>query len=300
MALRTSADNAEDVAAGFRLFREPLPEYSAEITSLIADLYSISSSLNRLDDLTKNRQYRHNVALAHADLDLVSSSLKCTLEDIVDFFGDLEERKPNRKRTWLQLCAFFREESQDSLSTRLAKYKAFLNELEDFIKECVSCWPDMGERVGAEHPRSIRTNVRSKFPDTPLMTGLRNGLKTLRIQQNNRLAAAHLGSVSLSTRSSSSMSNSADPGSPVSDRRPRNRRSYERARPPHASPTSPTSLSSAASSDFPPSAPEAPGSPVTSSTTSQSVDSNVLSDHWAKRVFLEEHSRTRIPYVGER
>lgn len=142
MALRTSADNAEDVAAGFRLFREPLPEYSAEITSLIADFYTISSSLNRLDDLTKNRQHRHHAALARADLDLVSSSLKCTLEDIVDFFGDLEERKvPNRdvyKRTWLQLCAFFRTESQDSLSTRLAKYRAFLNELEDYIKGCVS------------------------------------------------------------------------------------------------------------------------------------------------------------------
>ncbi|PKY08365.1 hypothetical protein P168DRAFT_246889 [Aspergillus campestris IBT 28561] len=278
MALRTSADNAEDVAAGFRLFREPLPEYSADITSLIADFYTISSSLNRLDDLTKNRQHRHNVALAHADLDLVSSSLKCTLEDIVDFFGDLEERKvPNRdvyKRTWLQLCAFFRAESQDSLSTRLAKYRAFLNELEDYIK--------------------------GKYTDTPLMIGLRNGLKALRIQQNNRLAAAHLSSISTSTRSTSSMSNSADPGSPVSDRRPRNRRSYERARPPNASPTSPTSLSSAASSDFPPSVPEAPGSPVTSSTTSHSADSNVLSDHWAKRVFLEEHSRTRIPYVGER
>lgn len=132
------------------------------------------------------------------------------------------------------------------------------------------------------------------------MTGLRNGLKALRIQQNNRLAAAHLSSISTSTRSTSSMSNSADPGSPVSDRRPRNRRSYERARPPNASPTSPISLSSAASSDFPPSVPEAPGSPVTSSTTSHSADSNILSDHWAKRVFLQEHSRTRIPYVGER
>ena len=53
MALRTSADNAEDVAAGFLMFRDPLPEHATEITSLIADLYAISVSLKCLDDLTQ-------------------------------------------------------------------------------------------------------------------------------------------------------------------------------------------------------------------------------------------------------
>ena len=139
MALRTSADNAEDVAAGFSMFRDPLPEHSTEITGLIADLYSISMSLKNLEELSKNRSYRRIYAAAHPDLELVRTSLKYTLEDIVDFFGDLEERpassRDTYKRTWVNLCNYFREESQDSLSTRLAKYKAFLNELEDLMKE---------------------------------------------------------------------------------------------------------------------------------------------------------------------
>jgi hypothetical protein len=142
MALRTSADNAEDVAAGFRMLRDPLPEHATEITSLIADFYSISTSLTSLDDLTKNRHYRRNVAIAKEDLDLVQTSLKYTLEDIVDFFGDIEVQKgSNRdvyKRTWLSLTAFFQKESHEPLPTRLAKYKTFLRELEDLIKECVS------------------------------------------------------------------------------------------------------------------------------------------------------------------
>ncbi|PKX92185.1 uncharacterized protein P174DRAFT_462650 [Aspergillus novofumigatus IBT 16806] len=247
MALRTSADNAEDVAAGFRMLRDPLPEHATEITSLIADLYSISTSLTSLDDLTKNRHYRRNVAIAKEDLDLVQTSLKYTLEDIVDFFGDIEVQKgSNRevyKRTWLSLTAFFQKESHEPLPTRLAKYKTFLRELEDLIKD--------------------------KFPETPLMSGLRNNLKGLLIQQEDRLTPRFSG-LSLGTPSSSTTS--AEPGSPVSDRRPRNRRSYERARPSHRSPQSPL----------------------------QSAGSNTLvSDHWAKQVFLDEITMTSIPYVGE-
>lgn len=142
MALRTSADNAEDVAAGFRLFRDPLPEHATEITSLIADLYAISTSLKNLEDLARNRNYRRNLHAVQPDLELVRASLKYTLEDVVDFFGDLEARRGSSrevyKRTWVDLCTFFREESHDSLSTRLAKYKAFLSDLEALMKGFVT------------------------------------------------------------------------------------------------------------------------------------------------------------------
>lgn len=140
MALRTSADNAEEVATHFRMFRDPLPEHATEITSLVADLYAISSSLKLLEDLTRSRLYRHNLPIVRSDLELVRASLKYTLEDIVDFFGNLEVRSSPivYKRTWLDLCDFFRSESRDSLATRLAKYKAFLNEIEDLTKKCVS------------------------------------------------------------------------------------------------------------------------------------------------------------------
>ena len=139
MALRTSADNAEDVAAGFRAFREHLPGHEAELTGLIADLFAISSALKRLDNLTNDRRHQHNLAIVQPDLELVRTSLKITLEDIVDFFGDLEVRRGSTRdvyrRTWIELCEFFREEGKDSPPTRLARYKTFLNELEDHMIE---------------------------------------------------------------------------------------------------------------------------------------------------------------------
>ncbi|PWY84514.1 hypothetical protein BO94DRAFT_101548 [Aspergillus sclerotioniger CBS 115572] len=278
MALYDSYKTAEAVAEGFRYFREPLQEYNTEITRLVAQLYSISVSLKGLEDLTRHRAYQHNLPAIQLDLDLLRASLRYTLEDVLDFFDDLETRRGDSsgvyKQVWLGLCSHFNAESHESLSTRLAKYNSFLGDLNRIMK--------------------------GEYHDTRLMSSLRNTIQGLLYHQDSRLAP-RLGSLSLSSPSSSSSSSSnADPGSPVSDRRPRSRRSYERARPVHSSPQSPTSTSSGTFSDIPPSAPDAPDSPTTSTTaTSQSVDSTLASDHWARRVFLDEHPMTPIPYVGE-
>lgn len=137
MALRTSAENAEDVAAGFTTFRAPLPEHAAEVTSLIADLYAISASLSTLENLTKDPHNRRNVILIQSDLTRVRTSLKYTLEDIVDFFGSLDGGNASPvgyKRTWMTLNRFFWDESQYSLATRLAKYNTMLKELSELTK----------------------------------------------------------------------------------------------------------------------------------------------------------------------
>jgi len=105
----------------------------------MADLYAISTSLNSLEELTSSRRYRHNLHFVQPDLDLVQASLKYTLEDVVDFFGDLDSRRgPSReayKQTWLNLCTFFYDEIHFSLATRLAKYKEFLKELEAIMRK---------------------------------------------------------------------------------------------------------------------------------------------------------------------
>ncbi|KAJ5095413.1 hypothetical protein NUU61_004769 [Penicillium alfredii] len=282
MALRTSAENAEDVAAGFSTFRAPLPEHATEITGLISDLYAISSSLSSLDDLVKDPRYRRNLPRVHPDLELARASLKYTLEDIVDFFGRLDggNNPELYRRTWLAMGRFFWDESHYSLETRLAKYKTFLRELGDSLK--------------------------GKNNDSPLQAGFRNGIKTLLAAQDKRLAP-RLGRMSLG-RNPSSSGNSTEPSSPVSDRRPR-RRSYERARPPHLSPQSPLSPSSGGFSDIPPSVPEAPSSPLTASTTataatattnSQSATGDAIQYHWAKQVFNSCDTSTPIPQTSEK
>ena len=141
MDLRTTADSAEDAAAGFRMFREPLPDDRAEITDLIAELFTISSSLRTFDDLAGERRYRRTFVVACEDLDLIRTSLNFTIEDIVDFFGSIEPSKPAPRdayrKTWRELRSFFRKEAGYTLASRLGKYTAFLKELKDMVKEYV-------------------------------------------------------------------------------------------------------------------------------------------------------------------
>lgn len=138
MDLRASATEAENVAASFRLFRAPLPENEAEITDLIADLYNISSSLRRLDSLSKDRSRGRNWRVVQRDVVLLQSSLKYTIEDILGFFHRLNggAAPPEKYReTWRTIELYFWEESKTSLGMRLARYRGFLGELSDVMQK---------------------------------------------------------------------------------------------------------------------------------------------------------------------
>jgi hypothetical protein len=139
MDLHTTAAFAESIAAGFTQFRDPLPECTAVITSLIADLYAISATLTSLDELALSRPYRRNLHVIKPDLELVRSSLQYTLDKIFEAFGHLDTqgtvRRRPYKRTWVDLCSYFEEEGGSSLSRRLRKYKMFLKELEDLMQK---------------------------------------------------------------------------------------------------------------------------------------------------------------------
>ncbi|RDW86556.1 uncharacterized protein DSM5745_03198 [Aspergillus mulundensis] len=277
MALSVPAGVAEEVAAGLRRFRDPLPEHSTEITGLIADLFTISTSLKTLEDLSLHHHYGAIFNVARSDVDLVSASLQYTLDDIVDFFGDIDSRRgsTNRnayKRTWVAMSRFFQEESGYSLPRRLANYKSFLKELEDLISEA--------------------------GPDYLFMSRLREEFQELLVKQDGRLTR-RIGAMSVS--SSSSSSNGTTPNSPMGDRKPRTRRSYERARPAHLSPTPMPASPSFGSFDIrPPRVPAVPGSPVTSSAASHSLGSGVMSEHWASQVFFQPRSETRLPSKGDK
>ncbi|KAJ5861713.1 uncharacterized protein N7529_009023 [Penicillium soppii] len=277
MALRLSAVNAEEVAAGFTTFRDPLPEHAAEVTSLIADLYSISSLFASLDALYLDIRYRRNFSLIQPDLELVRISLKYTLEDIFGFFRSLDGGKSSPahyKRTWKNIHEFFWNESHYSLATRLAKFRTMLRELTEL--------------------------ARDGYQDSPILPGLRNGMKSLLAVQERRIAQ-QLERMSLN-RSPSSSGNAAEPPSPVDDRKTSRRRSYERTRPAHLSPTSPLSPSSGVFSDIPTSISDTPGSPMTSTTattaTSFSNTSDSIKEHWAKSVFntAGSHPLPRSPH----
>lgn len=305
MDLHTTAEFAENIAAGFSQFRDPLPECTAAITSLISDLYAISATLTSLDELAVLRPYRHNLLVVKADLELVQSSLQYTLDKIFEAFGYLDAkgsvRRSSYKRTWVELCSFFEEEGGYPLSRRLRKYKMFLKELEDLMQKYLSF-----RRCAMFCIQRILTDLywNSKFPDVSFMSELRSNITTLLAEQDGRFPAQR-GSLGLDEASWSG-SNSAEPASPVESRAPGKRRSYERTRPGRGSPQSPLSdrmapLSPTSSQDLPPYVPEVPGSPTSTSTATRSnISSAILNDHWARRVFSDDHSVTRIPFVGAR
>ncbi|CAI7677416.1 unnamed protein product [Penicillium manginii] len=289
MDLRASATEAEDVAAGFTLFRAPLPEHEAEITDLIADLYTISSSLRRLDGLSKDPARTRNWRIVVRDVALLQSSLKYTVEDIFGALGRLNGRAapPDKYReAWRTMELFCWEESKTSLRMRLARYRAFLGELGDVMQ--------------------------NKTQDFPLLDAHRENLKMLVATQERQRVTDRFGRMSFGRNANapstgSGSGHSTAPSSPVSDRRPR-RGSFERTRPAHRSPQSPQSPLSPGFGRFeipiPPLAPEAPSSPLTGSAsattnTSQSVRSDVIQNHWIKDAFDAFNSKTELSFHDE-
>ncbi|KAJ5749655.1 hypothetical protein N7533_006683 [Penicillium manginii] len=285
MDLRASATEAEDVAAGFTLFRAPLPEHEAEITDLIADLYTISSSLRRLDGLIQGSRSHSQLAHRRARCRLAPY----TVEDIFGALGRLNGRAapPDKYReAWRTMELFCWEESKTSLRMRLARYRAFLGELGDVMQ--------------------------NKTQDFPLLDAHRENLKMLVATQERQRVTDRFGRMSFGRNANapstgSGSGHSTAPSSPVSDRRPR-RGSFERTRPAHRSPQSPQSPLSPGFGRFeipiPPLAPEAPSSPLTGSAsattnTSQSVRSDVIQNHWIKDAFDAFNSKTELSFHDE-
>ncbi|KAJ5687741.1 hypothetical protein N7536_010360 [Penicillium majusculum] len=332
-ALRASRQSADDVAAGFYKFRGPLPEHVGEITSLMSELYAISSSLTTLERLAEDPRNRRYFDMIKSDLNVVQSSFTYTIEDIGEIFRGLDgpdASSARYKRTWVIMSRFFWDQSNYTLATRLAKYKTVFKEFNDLVRE--------GHYTSS------------------LLVGLVAGFKALLSIQDARFAARFEG---MTLRPNDSPTgHRASPPSPVrerpvrdrplrerplrdrpvrefpvrehpvrehpvrehpvrehpvreypvrdrpaSDRNARRQRSYERTRPPHMSPP-PMSSSSTTSSDFPPSVPDIPLSPLTSASattaTSRSSDPDVIREHWAKDTFGSSGTSTPLPSVREK
>lgn len=136
--IRKTADEAEDVVAGLNMFRLSLPQHATELTAVISEYYAIITTLSTLDGLSKETHYRRNWLRIQPDLQLALASLKYTTEDVLDYFRYLDGvRNPPEKydTVWTKLNQFFWDETQCSFATRLAKYKTFLRDLCDSMKE---------------------------------------------------------------------------------------------------------------------------------------------------------------------
>ncbi|KAL8987693.1 MAG: hypothetical protein Q9177_003124 [Variospora cf. flavescens] len=89
MALIAVAEKAQDIAAGFNKFLEPVPEISTEITGLISECYAISSALRELNTAKEDPLYAYDYDYVSRDVIIARQSLEYTFHDVFRLFGGL-------------------------------------------------------------------------------------------------------------------------------------------------------------------------------------------------------------------
>ncbi|KAL8809780.1 MAG: hypothetical protein Q9200_003116 [Gallowayella weberi] len=120
MALIGAAEDAQDIAAGFNKFLDPVPEFSAEITALISECYAISSALRELNTAKDDPRYYRDFEYIRNNVDIAQESLNYTFHDVRRLFGGLGRTSAISRRTlfyqvWREIDDFFYHESSGPL-----------------------------------------------------------------------------------------------------------------------------------------------------------------------------------------
>jgi hypothetical protein len=142
MALIARSEDAEDIAAAFLKFKEPVPSSATEITALISELFAISSALLELDTALKDRPYHRLRREVEDDQYIVLKSLDYTFKDVRREFGGLSKPfyRTNREAfngVWKSIERFFHAESRNTLVARLEYYRLFLQDLCAVVQKLV-------------------------------------------------------------------------------------------------------------------------------------------------------------------
>ena len=148
-ALIANAETAQELAPALLEFQAHVPEAATEITALASDLYAISAALLELKTaLSEPRNYR-NKNLVDEDKYVVLRSLEYTFKDTQHYLRGLKSRAYRSARhaytdVWIQIDAYFRSESHNSLLTRLGYYKHFIDDLTPIVEGYVCCGTNFG------------------------------------------------------------------------------------------------------------------------------------------------------------
>lgn len=134
MALIAVAEKAQDIAAGFNKFLDPVPEFSTEITGLISECYAISSALRELNNAKEDPRYSYEFDYISTDVLTARLSLDYTFHDAKHLFGGLGRPTYISNRTayyevWREIDDHFYQESNCSLLKRLEYNRLYLQEL---------------------------------------------------------------------------------------------------------------------------------------------------------------------------
>lgn len=134
MALIAVAEKAQDIAAGFNKFLDPVPEFSTEITGLISECYAISSALRELNTAKEDPRYSYDYDFVARDVFIARQSLDYTFHDVFRLFGGLGRPSHISNRSaynqvWREIHDHFYQESHSSLCKRLEYNRLYLTEI---------------------------------------------------------------------------------------------------------------------------------------------------------------------------
>ncbi|KAK6441416.1 hypothetical protein LTR95_002364, partial [Oleoguttula sp. CCFEE 5521] len=119
--------DAEDVASGLTLFRDALPSQAAHLTTVISELFAISSVLRRIDAAQADPRREPSFYRIENDLRIVCPSLRLTLEDAFHMFG--RERERPTAMVWDDLEHRMRDEEGAAFGERLGWVHDYLDEM---------------------------------------------------------------------------------------------------------------------------------------------------------------------------
>ncbi|MCJ1307417.1 hypothetical protein MMC25_001063 [Agyrium rufum] len=272
------AEDAQDIAAAFNKFLEPVSDQAVDITGLIAELFLISSTARDFHSALLDPRYERRKDLVVDDYRIIAASLGCTLKDINRLFGDLNRpiyltKRDAYRSIWREIASYFRSENSDGLLARLRWYKRFMTDLKEIVQGFGAGRDTSALRLEIEE---ILRLLAQDLSSAPSATPTEDPWARLSFRS------------SLDSPQGRPRRIPSPSPEPVTSRRRRR------------DPLSPTSPLFEADYDFPP-APEPPLSPTMTSTTTSTRSSErslVAGKHWLPAVFNSGRSTTEFSMHG--
>ncbi|KAK3167224.1 hypothetical protein OEA41_010350 [Lepraria neglecta] len=164
------AETAQDVGSGFSKFLDPVADASAEIAALIAECFSTSADLRKLDRAIEEFEFDRSYARIRGDIAIVKDSLVYTFRDVQRLFGVGLGRATilpglEYRQVWRDLTTHFQEESNNTLERRLKLYQEFIKELTFILLEGAPRSRDQFEDLGLKIRRLLHVQEQASIVD---------------------------------------------------------------------------------------------------------------------------------------
>lgn len=128
MAPRTlleTAQDAEDVAAGLRVFRDEIPRSAARITAAVSELYALSHILQAISQARADPRHEPSYYRIRDDLAIVLQSLRFSLGAAFDMF--IRARDRSHQVVWDDFQHRMEDVEGHNFLERLECYKQLLH-----------------------------------------------------------------------------------------------------------------------------------------------------------------------------